>query len=118
MRGGDTDPAHLSLLLHLLQGRDQVSALALLDAGVVQLHHIDVVGSHPLEALVQAAQQVLLGPHMGSVVGALVAAHYRTAALCGQNELIAAVRQKAADVLLAAPVVVCCVDEVDAVVDD
>jgi hypothetical protein len=55
---------------------------------------------------------------MGSVVGALVAAHYRTAALCGQYELIAAVRQKAADVLLTAPVVVRCVDEVDAVVDD
>ena len=49
---GDTDPAHFSLLLHLLQGRDQVSVLTLLDAGVVQLHHIDVVGSHPLEALV------------------------------------------------------------------
>jgi hypothetical protein len=64
------------------------------------LDYIDVVGSHPLEALVQAPQQVLLGPHMGSVVGALVAAHYRTAALGGQYELIVAVRQRAADVLL------------------
>src|SRR5215203_2887 len=118
IRGGDTDPAHLSLLLHLLQGCDQVSALALLDARVVQLHHIDVVGSHPGEALVQTAEQVLLGPNMGSVVGALVAAYYRAAALCGQYELIAAVREEPADVLLAAPVVVGCVDEVDATVDD
>jgi hypothetical protein len=42
----------------------------------------------------------------------------RAAALCRQDELIAAMRQKAADVLLATPVVVCCVDEGDAVVDD
>ena len=55
---------------------------------------------------------------MGSVVGALVAAHDRAAALGGQHELIAAVRQETADVLLAAPVVVRRVDEVDAVVDD
>jgi hypothetical protein len=52
LRRGDTDPAHFSLLLHLLQGRDQAAVLALLDAGVVQLHHIDVVSSHPRQALV------------------------------------------------------------------
>src|SRR5215204_3326530 len=55
---------------------------------------------------------------MRSVVGGLVAAHYRTATLCGQYEFVAAVRQEPANVLLAAAVVVGCVDDVDAVVDD
>ena len=55
---------------------------------------------------------------MGSVIGALVAAHDRAAALCGQDELIAAVQQKAADVFLAASVVVGCVDQGDAVIND
>src|SRR5918995_1601975 len=55
---------------------------------------------------------------MRSIVGGLVAAHYRTATLCGQDELVAAVRQEPADVLLAAGVVVGCVDEVDGVFDD
>src|SRR4029450_621477 len=55
---------------------------------------------------------------MRRVVGGLVATYYRTAAFCGQYELAAAVREKPADVFLAAPVVVRCVDEVDPAVDD
>ena len=63
-RRGDAQPAHLSLLAHLLERANQAAALALLHRGVVELHDVHRVGLQPAQALLQVAQHVLPGPQV------------------------------------------------------
>ena len=110
--GGDADEAHLPVAAHLLQGVDQAAGLALRDAGVVELHHVDAVAVQPLQADLQTAEQVVPRPlvrgrvQAGQGVGA--------AALGGQGELAVPAAERGADPTLGIDVVVRGVDEVDA----
>src|SRR5579871_2120720 len=79
--GRTADPADLALPAHLLQRAHQIALLSLLDARVVQLHDVHIVGLQALQALVQPAKQIFTSPDMRRLVGVLVLTHDLTAAL-------------------------------------
>ena len=78
------DPAHLSLLSHVLQRLYQVLLLGLLDTrtpGVaMELHHVHIVGLQTLETFMQAAKEILSRPDIW-------AAAARSAAALGRQEV-------------------------------
>ena len=111
-------PADLALLLHLMQHGDQIALLALLHARIVQLHYVHIVGLHPLQALMQAAEQVLSRPYVGRFVGITLLVDHMTATFRRQIVLRAPAAQVLADELLAPAVIVRGIDEVDSGVQD
>ena len=60
---------HDAGILHLPQPVDHALSLARLDVGVVQLDDIDAVGLEPLEALADAAVQVLTREDVRGLIG-------------------------------------------------
>ena len=103
-RRGDAQPAHLSLLAHLLERANQAALLAFLHRRVVELHDIYRVGLQPAQALLQVAQHVFPGPEVAVI---------RRPALRSQVELGAPVGDVPPDKLLAVAIVVRRIDQVD-----
>ena len=85
----------------------------------MELHNVEVVGLHALQALVDASDDVFLGEDMGA---ALAGGGLRRAdlapAFCGQIELGTAVGEELADELFALAVVDRRVDVVNARIQD
>ena len=116
--GGDAGPPDQAGAPHVGQRLDEPASLALLDGGAVELHHLQAVAFEALQALLDAAVEVVAGPLVDGAVDVVGLPALRAAALGGDVELAVPVGEGAAYAHLAAEVVAGSIDEVDACVDD
>ena len=94
---GDADEAHFPLLLHLFESIDQLIFLCFFHGGIVQLHNVDIVGFHALEAFLYSAEQIVSCPNMRGIICVLILANHRAATFRGQEKFLAAVSDIFAD---------------------
>ncbi len=114
---GDADESHLPLLLHFLKGIHQLILLCYIHGRIVQLHDVDMIGFHALEAFLQSAKQIVACPNMRGLIGVLILADHGAATFRSQIEFIATVSDIFSDEFFTPPVVIRRVYEIDALIE-
>jgi len=113
-RAGHADVPYLAGCLELLHRLECTILLqGLLRWRCMELHHIEVVGLHPLKALLDTGEDVVAGEHVRAALAAHGRSSHQTAAFACQVILGATVRDITTDPLFAHAVIDRGIDVID-----